>query len=216
MSAWPVQKLSELGDVVRVARGFPTTRTAPDGDLPVWSVASLIGDREARAFANRDDVGESGALVGEPGDVLVAIEGGSVGDAFLVTEGVPAFVPSQQAATIRVVKMATLLPAYLAAWLASPPGRQELLRLVRGAGIQRIALADLGALPVPVAPQDTQFAIGRQLVQLNDAITSHRRAADCVAELREVELTRAFRDQPGVGPLSGEKTPIGRSGKRGR
>jgi restriction endonuclease S subunit len=195
MSPWMNRRLSDLSDAVQIARGVPTTRTVPKGEVPVRSVASLIGDKEVNAFVANDDIQDVRALIGQAGDVLVAIEGGSVGDSFFVTAATPLFVPSQQAVTIRVVDDAVLLPQYLAAWLSSPSGRQQLLRVARGGGIQRIPLADLEALPIPIPPLDVQTAIGQRLTEFSAAITGHQRVLDNLIALREIELARLFQDR---------------------
>jgi type I restriction enzyme S subunit len=181
----------------------------PEGSVPILSVASLIGDKEASAFIETDDIDQLGALISRPGDLLIAIEGGSVGDSFFVTPTLPLFVPSQQAVTVRVMEPSTLLPEYLAAWVSSPVGRQQLLRLARGGGIQRIALSDLLKLSVPMPPMDVQRNIGDRLAGLSEAIAEHRKVLDALNELRELELTWLFRDEGTTSPA-----PANSSGPR--
>ena len=200
MSKMDSRTLEDLGDVVQIARGVPTARTTPHGSVPVLSVASLIGDKKASAFIETDDIDELGALISRPGDLVIAIEGGSVGDSFFVTQTLPLFVPSQQAVTVRVTDPLILLPEYLEAWVSSPIGRQQLLRLARGGGIQRIALSDLLKLSVPVPPMDVQSNIGERLAGLSEAIAEHRKVVEALNELRELELTWFFRDQVATVP----------------
>lgn len=194
MSTWDSRTLKDLGDVVQIARGVPTARTMPEGSVPVRSVASLIADKEASTFIDVEDVDELGALISQPGDVLVAIEGGSVGDSFFVTPGMPLFVPSQQAVTVRVTDASVLRSEYLAAWLASPVGRQQLQRLARGGGIQRIAVSDVLKLSIPLPPMDVQADISDRLAAFSEAIAEHRRVLDTLSELRDVELTWLFKE----------------------
>ncbi len=194
MSTWDSRTLEDLGDVVQIARGVPTARTMPKGSVPVRSVASLIGDKEASAFIDADDIDEVGALISQPGDALVAIEGGSVGDSFYVTPGMPLFVPSQQAVTVRVTDASVLRSEYLAAWLASPVGRQQLLRLARGGGIQRIAVSDVLKLSIPLPPMDVQADIGDRLAAFSDAIAEHRKVLDTLIELRDIERAWLFKE----------------------
>lgn len=199
MTTWPIQKLSGLRNVVRIARGIPTARTMTKGEIPVLSVAALVSNKAATAFVNMTDVDDVGALLSEPGDVLVAVEGGSVGDSFFVTPGSSLFVPSQQAVTIRIFDQSVIQPQYLAAWIASPIARQQLLRLARGAVIQRISLSDLTSFVIPLAPIDVQNQIGESMTAFAEAITEHKKVLNYLNKLREIELTSRFSDQMNPG-----------------
>jgi hypothetical protein len=87
MSAFNLVRLGDLTSAVTITRGFPTQRTVPDGDVPVMSVADLRNDSAPRHFADLDAIDEAGLDFAEPGDVLVAIEGGTVGETMVVAEG---------------------------------------------------------------------------------------------------------------------------------
>ena len=196
MTTWPIQTLSSLRNVVQIARGIPTARTMPKGEIPVLSVAALVSNKAATAFVDMTDVDDVGALPSEPGDVLVAVEGGSIGDSFFVTPGSPLFVPSQQAITIRILDQSVLQPQYLAAWMASPTARQQLLlRLARGAAVKRISLGDLTSFMIPLAPIKVQNEIGKSMAEFAEAITEHERVLNYLIKLREIELTSRFSDQ---------------------
>jgi hypothetical protein len=125
-----------LGDLVpatlTITRGFPTQRAVETGDVRVMSVAGLRSAAPPRHFAERVDITDSD--LAQPGDVLVAIEGGTVGETLVVPEGVEEFVPAQQAATLRVHDRSLLDPWYLGAWLTSEPAAEQLRRLARGLG----------------------------------------------------------------------------------
>jgi restriction endonuclease S subunit len=111
--------------------------------------------------------------------------------------------------TLRVTEPSTLLPEYLAAWIVSPLGRQQLLRLARGSGIQRIAFSDVFKLAVPLPPMDVQTDVCNRLSGFSDAIAEHRRVVDTLNELREIELTWLFR-----GHATSESTPANPPGRK--
>src|SRR5271168_4377223 len=96
-------RLGDLGAVVALTKGFPTQRALPEGDVRVMSVAALRNAAPPKYFADRDAIVDLGLELAQPGDVLVAIEGGTVGETLVVPDGIDEFVPSQQAATLRVV-----------------------------------------------------------------------------------------------------------------
>jgi len=183
-----------LGDLsgLTITRGFPTQRAVPEGDVRVMSVAMLRNTAPPKHFAERDALADLGMDVAQPGDVLVAIEGGTVGESLVVPPGINEFVPSQQAATLRVADPTMLDPWYLSAWLTTDAAREQLRRLVRGVGIPRIPLRDLGFLFIPVPPLATQREIGEQFRAFETTIQSHRAVTACLEELRSLELVLTF------------------------
>jgi restriction endonuclease S subunit len=163
------------------------------GDIRVMSVAALRNGAPPRFFAELLDVAQSDFA--QPGDVLVAIEGGTVGETLVVPDDFEPFVPSQQAAACRIVNSSTLDPWYLGAWLTTEPATEQLRRLARGAGIQRIPLKELSSLIVPVAPINTQHEIGERFRAFDTAIRSHKAVAACLEELRTADLIVSFADE---------------------
>jgi Type I restriction modification DNA specificity domain len=185
-------RLGDLGSSLTVTKGFPTQRAVPEGDVRVMSVAMLRNTAAPKHFAERDALADLGMDVAQPGDVLVAIEGGTVGESLVVPPGLDEFVPSQQAATLRVTDPNLLDPGYLGAWLTTDAAREQLRRLARGLGIQRIPLKDLTSLIVQVPPLATQREIGEQFRAFEAAIESHRAVTACLEELRSLELILTF------------------------
>lgn len=187
-----------LGDlvpnVVQVTRGFPTQRATSGGDLRVMSIAALRSEAAPKHFAQRYDLDELGLGVALKGDVLVAIEGGTIGETFVVPEDHEPFVPSQQAATLRVVDSAQLNPWYLGAWLSTDLAAEQLRRLARGSGIQRIAMKDLTTLPLSMPPIELQREIGDRHRAFDSAIRAHRAITRCLEELRWVDVNVTFAD----------------------
>jgi len=182
-----------LSAVLDVTRGFPTQRAVSEGDVRVMSVAALRNATPPKYFADRMELKESD--LAQPGDVLVAIEGGTVGETLVVPEGLEEFLPSQQAATLRVHDRSRLYPRYLGAWLSAEPAAEQLRRLARGSGIQRIAIKELSSLIVRVPPLDEQQAIGERFRAFETAIRSHRAVSACLEELRDLDLVVAFADR---------------------
>jgi len=183
-----------LGDLshLTITRGFPTQRAVPEGDVRVMSVAMLRNAAPPKHFAERDALADLGMDVAQPGDVLVAIEGGTVGESLVLPPGVDEFVPSQQAATLRVTDPTMLDPWYLGAWLTTDSAREQLRRLARGLGIQRIAMKDLASLIIRVPPLETQREVGERFRAFETAIRSHRAATACLEELRSLDLVVTF------------------------
>src|ERR1700722_7868077 len=142
MTTFKEIRLGDLVPALTITKGYPTQRALPEGDVRVMSVAALRNTALPKHFADRDAIDDLGLELAQPGDVLVAIEGGTVGETLVVPDGIDEFVPSQQAATLRVVDPAKLDPWYLGAWLATEPAREQLRRLARGQGIQRIPIKD--------------------------------------------------------------------------
>lgn len=193
-----------LGDLVPTAltitRGFPTQRAVETGDVRVMSVAGLRSAAPPRHFAERVDITDSD--LAQPGDVLVAIEGGTVGETLVVPEGVEEFVPAQQAATLRVHDRSKIDPWYLGAWLTSEPATAQLRRLARGLGIQRIPMKDLSSLIIRVPPMREQKQVGERFRAFETAIQSHRAVSMCLEELRDLDLVVTFAGRDGT-PVSG-------------
>ena len=185
-------RLGDLARALTIARGFPTQRAVPDGDVRVMSVAMLRNSASPKHFADHDALADLGLNVAQPGDVLVAIEGGSVGESLVVSRGINDFVPSQQAATLRVTDPTVIDPWYLGGWLTTEPAREQLRRLARGLGIQRIPLKDLASVVVPVPPLNIQRDVGARFCAFETAVQSHRAVTACLEELRSLDLLLTF------------------------
>lgn len=185
-------RLGDLASALTITKGFPTQRALAEGDVRVMSVAALRNTALPKHFADRDDLADLGMELARPGDVLVAIEGGTVGESLVVPGGIDAFVPSQQAATLRSTDITRIDPWYLGAWLTTEPAREQLRRLARGLGIQRIPMKDLATLIVRVPPLQDQQEIGERFRAFETAIQSHRAVTACLEELRSLDLVVTF------------------------
>ena len=157
------------------------------------SIADLRAQRPARHFVDPENLLESEELIAVPGDVLISIEGGTVGEGLVVGKNQSTFVPSQQVAMIRIGDHQKLDPWFLVAWLGSEQGVTSLKTITRGAGIQRISRNDLYKLEVPVPPLRDQKNIGELARNFNETIQSHRRVIAQMEELLPIEINVAIR-----------------------
>ena len=187
-------RLGDLVGVLTISKGFPTQRANPEGEVRVMSVAALRNDSEPKLFADPEDIGDLGLTPAEPGDVLIAVEGGTVGETIVVPDGLDEFVPSQQVATLRVMDNARLDPWFLGAWFATEPAREQIRRLARGTGIQRVPIQDLASLTVMLPPLADQQEIGRRFLAFEKAIQGHRAVTACLQDLRDTDLVVTFAD----------------------
>jgi len=192
MTTFEEIRLGDLVPAVTITKGYPTQRALPEGDVRVMSVAALRTTTLPKHFAERHTIADLGFELAQPCDVLVAIQGGTIGEILVVPDGFTEFLPSQQAATLRVNDTARLDPWYLGAWLATEPAREQLRRLARGLGVQRIPLKDLACLMVRVPPLQTQREIGGRFRAFETAIQSHRTLTACLEELRSLDLVLTF------------------------
>lgn len=196
LSPFSAEREVRLGDLLvastaTMSRGFPTQRSSPAG-IPVMSVAALRSGSQPRHFANSEDLEDLSLDLALPADVLIAVEGGTVGESMMVTGDEDSFVPSQQVAIVRVIDPAVVDPWYLGAWLASEQGRDRLRRLSRGSGIQRIALKDLGSLPIPLPPMNQQAQTGRHFRALENLIHRSRTVLESADQVRDAALALTF------------------------
>lgn len=192
------KKIADLSGIIELIKGFPTSRTSDDGEIPVKSIAVLRNGEQPRLFANARDLEGVEARPAQVGDVLIAVEGGTVGESLIITEKLVGFIASQQALTLRVLKHGPLDPWYLAAWLSSQRGRAALSRLVKGGGIQRIAYRDLLTLEISLPPVPEQLRIGQIHRTFVDAIQAHQEIASNLMSLLGIEVEAALASMEAV------------------
>jgi restriction endonuclease S subunit len=192
MTTFEEIRLGDLVPALTITKGFPTQRALLDGDVRVMSVAALRNGALPKHFAGRNDIADLGLELAQTADVLVSIEGGTVGEMLVVPAGIGEFVPSQQAATLRVADTKRVDPWYLGAWLSTESAREQLRRLARGLGIQRIPIKDLASLIVQIPPLQDQREIGERFSAFEAAIQSHRAVMACLQELLDADLIVAF------------------------
>ena len=203
-------------DQVTVTRGFPTQRGVAEGDVPVMSIAALRSGSTAKHFATRDDLADLRLDIARPADVLVAIEGGTIGEAMVVPDGHDDFVPSQQAATLRIKNFERIDPWYLGAWLSTEVAGEQLRRLARGSGIQRIAMKDLSSLTLSVPSIEDQREIGERFRAFDGSIRAHRSITACLEQLLEVDLVVTFADLASSERTSRSERTVSRSGPKNK
>lgn len=194
MTSFEEIRLGDLDQVLTISRGFPTHRTTPAGEVRVMSVAALRNESPPKLFADRDDISDVGLEPARPGDVLIAIEGGTVGETMVVPDDIDEFVPSQQVATLRVVDTTSLDPWYLGAWFTTEQARQQIRRLARGTTIRRVPINDLASLTLPIPPLADQQEIALRFLAFEKAIQAHRAVTACLQDLRDLDLVVTFAD----------------------
>jgi hypothetical protein len=203
-----------LGDLVptalKITRGYPTQRGIPEGHLPVMSVAALRNQTRPKFFADPGAQEDLQIGVAQPGDVLVSIEGGTVGEVLVVPEDAGDFVPSQQIATLRIVDTGRLDSWYLGAWLSTERATKQLRRLARGAGIQRIPIKELSTVAIQIPSLAKQKEIGERFRGFDEAIRSHRAVTACLEELRDLDLVMTFAGEANVNTKSRAAVTAGR------
>ncbi len=195
MTVFDELRLGDLHGAISLRKGFPAQRAGSSGPVPVLSLAAIRNHTPPRYFADWEDIHDLGLEPAQPSDVLIAVEGGTVGEVMVVPQAINEFIPSQQVATLRVVDRTALDPRYLGAWLSSAPGREEITRLARGSGIQRVPFRELASLIVRIPPIADQKEIGERFAAFEDAIRTHREVTSCLEKLRDVDLVVAFADE---------------------
>lgn len=199
VGAFEQVRLGDLSSVVTICKGFPTQRAQVDGEVRVMSVAALRSGTSPKYFADRDAIREVGMEPAAPGDVLVAIEGSTLGEAYVVSEDDDEFVPSQQVATLKVIDRGKLDPSYLGAWLMTETALERIRRLARGSANQRIPIRDLASLTLMVPSLTDQQEIGRRFLAFETAIQSHRSVMTCLERLLRLDLVATFANvEPGA------------------
>jgi len=206
MSDIASKKVSEFqAEALYVIKGFPTSRAKERGDVPVMSIAAFRNGDSPKLFADDRDLEDVSARKAEVGDVLIAVEGGTVGEVMVVSEGDDGFVASQQVMTLRVGDQRQLSPWYLGAWLRSERGQACLSRLVKGSGIKRIAYRDLLSLEIDLPPYAEQVRIGEVFRTFLGSIGAHELIASSLKQLMDIEIEVA------IAPMIASSTNTGGS-----
>jgi hypothetical protein len=171
-------RLSDLSYAIAITRGIPTRLTTPDDSgIPVLSMTNLRQEVTPERFFDPEALGDTPVHLPGPGDVLVSIEGPTVGDTLTVVDA-PICAVSQQVAVFEVIDESRILPWFLGACLATDTSRAQLLRLASGTAIRRIALKDLGTLTIPLPDLATQRRIADRFASFQQAIHAHQQIID--------------------------------------
>ncbi len=190
------RSLGQLSDFVRVSRGFPTQRTQSSGRLAVLSVTELRNAQEPTRFADRSDLDDLGLQQTIPGDVLLTIEGSSLGELFVVPQGMEPFVCARQAVrmTVSETQNAIIHPSFLGAWLSSQQAQRQLATLSGGRTIRRVSFQYIGNLMIPVLPWETQVEIAKKFEAIETARLAHRALVATMEVMQSLEVELAFAD----------------------
>lgn len=185
-------RLGKLADALTISRGIPTQVTARHGQLPVLSVPELRTGTPTERFVDEAALADFQQSVAREEDVLISLEGAAAGQVFVVPDGFPSFVPSQQVAVIRIRDRSRLDPWYLGAFLSTTSARTQMQRLARGQKVQRIPVKDLDTVTIPMPTQPEQAAYGRHYKAYQRAIRAHRETAQHLAVMCATDLEMNF------------------------
>lgn len=127
----------------------------------------------------------------KPGDVLVGIVG-TIGSVGLVTDRHGLLTGNCKLAIIRP---RSIEPEYLAAYLASRLGQNEIRRRTRGTVQMGLILPDLGGIPVPLLEEDATTAVANSIRE------SYAKRQESVALYATAE--NLYLSEVGLGELGG-------------
>jgi type I restriction enzyme M protein len=177
-----------------VTNGVECRQFVDDG-TPYIRVGDMHGLRIASDSAARISAEAAGRLRDKiglaEGDVLVA-RSGSIGQAALVTQANLHSILSSHLIRLRTQAGSPVTSEFLALFLASMPGVQQVLRNANGAIVPEISQQNLKAVVIPLLSRDTQHVLGGFVHQswqaedesrdlLLDAVRTTERAATAKA-----------------------------------
>jgi restriction endonuclease S subunit len=186
MISIPKMQLAEFSEI-RITRGFGSQRSSSGGQIQVASLSHLIQAEASNKFTTQHEIERQGLFLPRKGDILLAVEG-SVGGVYVVRGNEPAFVPSRQMVILQFLTEERLVGKYFAAWLSSPSGKFALESVARGVTLQRVSLADLNSIKIPVPPIEVQRKIGERFEAFGDAIHTHEQIVLTLRQMRENDV----------------------------
>ena len=205
---WKCMPLKHLCQVLKDGTHLPPARV--DQGIPLLSVRNLI-DGE---FSLRDDdslITEESyrelcrAFVPQPGDVLLAIVGATLGKTAVVPEGIGRFHIQRSVALFRTTKD-VIRPGYLKLILESNPFQGLLWQLVGYSAQPGIYLGDLRNICMPLPPPDEQDRaldlIGLAADDLKHLAAEAQKAIDLLQERRTALISAAVTGQIDVRKLA--------------
>lgn len=190
---WPVEKLGErLEFLTSGSRGW-AKYYAPSGDkfIRIQNVKNGYLSHNDMALVDAPATAEAKRTAVRPGDVLLSITA-DLGRTAVVPDDIGFAYINQHLAILRAP---SLDPRYLADFLASPAGQQEVLGKDRGATKAGLNFDDVRSVAIPIPPKEAQRQYAARVARLNvhRAAVQHALAADdaLFASLQ----SRAFRGE---------------------
>ncbi len=166
-------------DGVRIAR---ITDLSEEGDLDFDSMPRMaVTPKDLTQFAL------------QPGDLIFARTGATVGKVALYREGNPPCIPG--AYFIRMKFKSNLMPDYVATLLKSPSVRQMVTLQSRQAAQQNFSGPGLRRLPLPVPPRALQQTFATRIKAVESLKATHRAALASLDALFASLQHRAFAGQ---------------------
>ena len=192
MTATQTSQLQDLRGILEISRGVVSSRTRQSGPIEVLGLGDLREKRPARRFLALPDLIANKIDVVQNDDVLVGLSGSDIADTWVVQPDRSGFVPSQQAAVLRVLDPSKLDPWFLGAWLRSPVGKRCLQRVVSGASVAHMTLRDLKGIEIALPKIQEQTQIATKFKNYSRAISAHGEVMKNLGELLDIELGIAF------------------------
>jgi restriction endonuclease S subunit len=180
-----VGMIKKLGDIATIRSGY-TFRAAlhklPQGNVQVFQARDVLSDEISQLpgirFSNASHLLQNG-------DVLLSIRGAFRARAICPHSQVVA------ASSVLVIRLTdqTIVPEYLALYLNSSRGQDQLKSVAMGATIKTITRSELYKLTIPIPPPKTQ----RILSSLKENIKRQIQLASRQQELANVILSGAIK-----------------------
>ncbi len=208
MTVFAETRLSDLSDAIAMSRGIPTKATARDGgELPVLSVPDLRLGSAAPRFIDTEVLDDYGLRIPEPGDVLRH-------RSKVARSAKHSWSPKARFRSSRHSRWPSSMcstnpgstPGISVHGSPCEPAREQLRRLARGAGIQRIPIKELENLIIPIPSLRIQHEIGERFVTFETAIESHRAIAACLEQLCALDLAVNFAEAKDASAAPAEKS----------
>jgi type I restriction enzyme S subunit len=196
----------ELKEIASFASGGTPKRSVPEyfnGDI-AWITGADIGERNAitpRSFITAEAVTASAVGV-VPKGTLLLVTRTSVGKVAVADRS----LGFSQDITAVHPDLARVDPQYLARCLAAYA--PQLSSQARGATIQGVTRAEVGAIPIPLPHLPEQRRIAAILDQADDLRAKRRRALELLDEWERAVFEEMFGD-PALNPRSWPSAPLG-------
>lgn len=146
------------------------------------------------------------------GDILFSKDG-TVGETAVITDDHEFVVASSL--VIITPQLSVMTPSYLAHMFASRPAQEQAVSFMRGAGLPRLSVGNLGRLEVLVPPLDEQRAIAdyldRETARIDTLIEEQQRLIEMLRERRHALIERSMRDSSDA-PIRLSRIASSRSG----
>lgn len=160
---YPLRRLGHLASRINIPPRFKRIYVDPEHGIPFLqgSHVPMVRPFDLK-FLSRTAHRGLGPWVIEKGWVLVTCSG-TIGRTCLVSSYLHKWAASQHISRV-LATLPRLHPGYIAAFLMSPFGQEQLRSKIYGGVVDELTERDIGAIWVPEAPPDLQSRIGELVV----------------------------------------------------